>query len=232
LLLSCYVLAAILWSWRAGSFDKQAADQTPRQTTAAATTQSTTGGRLSRMSLIIILFSLVFMWITYAQWMSNVSVYIQNEGLGIKLYSTLWVYNGVLLIAVQALMAKVSHSKALPWQILGGLVAIGSSFLLLTSESGVVVLFAAMTLLTVGEAVYVPGVPALINLYTVGNEGTYQGLVNAFSSLGKALGPVLGGVVIAHLGSFHLLFWFCAVVNAVIALGFLVGVVPALKRQS
>ena len=171
------------------------------------------------------------MWITYAQWMSNVSVYIQNEGLGIKLYSTLWVYNGVLLIVVQALMAKVSHSKVLPWQILGGLVAIGSSFLLLTSESGVVVLFAAMTLLTIGEAVYVPGVPALINLYTVGNEGTYQGLVNAFSSLGKALGPVLGGVVIAHLGSCHLLFWFCAIVDAVIALGFLVGVVPALKMK-
>ncbi|WP_125764803.1 MFS transporter [Levilactobacillus mulengensis] len=233
LLLSCYVLAAILWSWRAGSFEKQSAGQTPRQATPmTATAQPTASGRLSRMSLVIILLSLVLMWITYAQWMSNVSVYIQNEGLGIKLYSTLWVYNGVLLIVVQALMAKVSHSKVLPWQILGGLVAIGSSFLLLTSESGVVVLFAAMTLLTIGEAVYVPGVPALINLYTVGNEGTYQGLVNAFSSLGKALGPVLGGVVIAHLGSFHLLFWFCAVVNAVIALGFLVGVVPVLKRQS
>jgi len=171
------------------------------------------------------------MWITYAQWMSNVSVYIQNEGLGIKLYSYLWVYNGILLIVVQALMAKVSRSKVLPWQILGGLVAIGGSFLLLTSASGVGVLFAAMTLLTVGEAVYVPGVPALINLYTVGNEGRYQGLVNAFSSLGKALGPVIGGVVIAQFTSFSLLFLICAVVNGVVAAVFLAGVVPALKMK-
>jgi len=188
-------------------------------------------GKLSRVSLIIILLSLAFMWITYAQWMSNVSVYIQNEGLGIKLYSYLWVYNGILLIVVQALMAKVSRSKVLPWQILGGLVAIGGSFLLLTSASGVGVLFAAMTLLTVGEAVYVPGVPALINLYTVGNEGRYQGLVNAFSSLGKALGPVIGGVVIAQFTSFSLLFLICAVVNGVVAAVFLAGVVPALKMK-
>ncbi|WP_203641486.1 MFS transporter [Levilactobacillus andaensis] len=231
LLLSCYVLAAILWGWRAGSFERQSAGQTARAASSSATAVPDVRGKLSRVSLIIILLSLAFMWITYAQWMSNVSVYIQNEGLGIKLYSYLWVYNGILLIVVQALMAKVSRSKVLPWQILGGLVAIGGSFLLLTSASGVGVLFAAMTLLTVGEAVYVPGVPALINLYTVGNEGRYQGLVNAFSSLGKALGPVIGGMVIAQFTSFSLLFLICAVVNGVVAAVFLVGVVPALKMK-
>jgi len=231
LLLSCYVLAAILWGWRAGSFERQSAGQTPREASSSGATVPDVRGKLSRGSLVIVLLSLAFMWITYAQWMSNVSVYIQNEGLGIKLYSYLWVYNGILLIVVQAFMAKASRSKVLPWQILGGLVAIGGSFLLLTSASGVGVLFAAMTLLTVGEAVYVPGVPALINLYTVGNEGRYQGLVNAFSSLGKALGPVIGGVVIAQFTSFSLLFLICAVVNGVVAAIFLVGVVPALKMK-
>ncbi|WP_143464047.1 MFS transporter [Levilactobacillus enshiensis] len=231
LLLSCYVLAAILWGWRAGSFERQSAGQVPRTVNSSAGHVPPVRKKLSRSSLVIILLSLAFMWITYAQWMSNVSVYIQNEGLGIKLYSYLWVYNGILLIVVQALMAKVSRSEGLPWQILGGLVAIGGSFLLLTSAAGVGVLFAAMTLLTVGEAVYVPGVPALINLYTVGNEGRYQGLVNAFSSLGKALGPVIGGVVIAQWTSFPLLFLICAVVNGVIATVFLVGVVPALKMK-
>ncbi|AKP64589.1 major facilitator superfamily permease [Levilactobacillus koreensis JCM 16448] len=231
LLLSCYVLATILWGWRAGSFERQSAGQTPRAASSSGATVPDVRGKLLRGSLVIVLLSLAFMWITYAQWMSNVSVYIQNEGLGIKLYSYLWVYNGILLIVVQALMAKVSRSKVLPWQILGGLVAIGGSFLLLTSTSGVGVLFAAMTLLTVGEAVYVPGVPALINLYTVGNEGRYQGLVNAFSSLGKALGPVIGGMVIAQFTSFSLLFLICAVVNGVVAAIFLVGVVPALKMK-
>ncbi|AYM03970.1 MFS transporter [Levilactobacillus brevis] len=229
LLLGCYVLAAGLWAASARHFERQASRQAPvsRGKTAPVTASTS---RLSHVQLIIILLSLVFMWVTYAQWMSNVSVYIQNEGLGIKLYSYLWVYNGVLLIAVQAAMAKFSRSKVLPWQILGGLVAIGSSFLQLSNHSGVAILFVAMTLLTIGEAVYVPGVPALINTYTVGNEGKYQGLVNAFSSLGKALGPVVGGVVIAQANSFPALFWLCAVVDGLIAISFLVGVVPGLQK--
>ncbi|MFC6260996.1 MFS transporter [Levilactobacillus fujinensis] len=231
LLLSCYVLAALLWEWRAGRFERQSVGQTPRKSKPTVSRVPDVHGKISRTSLVIVLLSLAFMWMTYAQWMSNVSVYIQNEGLGIKLYSYLWVYNGILLIVVQALMAKVSRSRVLPWQILGGLVAIGGSFLLLISVSGVGALFAAMTLLTVGEAVYVPGVPALINLYTVGNEGRYQGLVNAFSSLGKALGPVIGGVVIGQFTSFPLLFLICAVVNGGVAVVFLVGVVPTLKMK-
>lgn len=230
LLLGCYVLAAGLWAASAGHFERQASRQASVETGKAAPVTASTS-RLSHVQLIIILLSLVFMWVTYAQWMSNVSVYIQNEGLGIKLYSYLWVYNGVLLIAVQTVMAKFSRTKVLPWQILGGLVAIGSSFLLLTNHSGVAILFVAMTLLTIGEAVYVPGVPALINTYTVGNEGKYQGLVNAFSSLGKALGPVVGGVVIAQANSFPALFWLCAVVDGLIAISFLVGVVPGLQKR-
>ncbi|MCI1554460.1 MAG: MFS transporter [Levilactobacillus sp.] len=231
LLLGCYVLAAVLWAGHARHFEQQASHQAVYETAAKSSVASATPGRLSRVQLVVILLSLVFMWVTYAQWMSNVSVYIQNEGLGIKLYSTLWVYNGVLLIVVQALMAKFGRSKGLPWQILVGLVAIGSSFLLLSNLSGVVILFVAMTLLTIGEAIYVPGVPALINLYTVGNEGKYQGLVNAFSSLGKALGPVIGGVVIAQFSSFPMLFWLCAVVDGLIAAGFLVGVIAGLQKE-
>ncbi|MFC6289649.1 MFS transporter [Levilactobacillus angrenensis] len=231
LLLGCYVLAAILWTGHARHFERQASQQAVYETAARSSAAPVATGHLSRGQLVVILLSLVFMWVTYAQWMSNVSVYIQNEGLGIKLYSTLWVYNGVLLIIVQALMAKFSRSKGLPWQILIGLVAIGGSFLLLSNHSGVAILFVAMTLLTIGEAIYVPGVPALINLYTVGNEGKYQGLVNAFSSLGKALGPVIGGVVIAQFSSFPVLFWLCAVVDGIIAAGFLVGVISGLQKE-
>lgn len=185
---------------------------------------------LGVVQISLLLLSLTLMWLTYAQWMSNVSVYIQNQGLSIRLYSHLWVYNGILLIIVQSLMTKVSHVKALPAQIVLGLGAIAGSFLLLSSVSGVVALFAAMTLLTLGEAIYVPGVPALINAYTVGNEGKYQGLVNAFSSLGKAVGPVFGGLVIGTSQAFSWLFLLCAAVNGLIVVALMVGVVPNLKK--
>lgn len=229
LLLVCYGVAGLLWYWRARSFEGPKLTASVRETAVKPIEEP--AQRLTKGSLAAILFSLVFMWITYAQWMSNVSVYIQNEGLSIRLYSYLWVYNGILLIVVQAIMAKVSRRSGLPWQILCGLLAIGGSFLLLSRASSVASLFIAMTLLTFGEAVYVPGVPALINAYTVGNEGRYQGLVNACSSLGKALGPVLGGIVIAQFTSFSLLFWLCAVVDGVIAISFLVGMLPLIQRK-
>lgn len=178
LLLICYGGAIGLWHWRAGTYEQQAEiPVTVRDEPAEATATLP----FSPLMIVGLLVSLVLMWLTYAQWMSNVSVYIQAEGLGIKLYSYLWVYNGILLMVVQAVMARFSQPRFLMRQIIGGLLAIGGSFLLLTLTSGTGALFAAMTLLTLGEAIYVPGVPALINAQTVGDEGRYQGLVNACS---------------------------------------------------
>lgn len=227
LLIRCYVLATVLWLNYADRLVQ------PARGTGATAAVTTTGAKpavLGATQIAIILLSLTLMWLTYAQWMSNVSVYIQDQGLPIRLYSHLWVYNGLLLIVVQSLMTKVSRTKTLPVQIVLGLVAIGGSFLLLSSATGVSVLFLAMTLLTLGEAIYVPGVPALINAYTIGNEGKYQGLVNAFSSLGKAAGPVLGGLVIGSTQAFSRLFLLCGVVNVVIVVVLVVVVRPALRK--
>lgn len=227
LLIGCYVLATVLWLNYADRLVQ------PARGTGATAAVTTTGAKpavLGATQIAIILLSLTLMWLTYAQWMSNVSVYIQDQGLPIRLYSHLWVYNGLLLIVVQSLMTKVSRTKTLPAQIVLGLVAIGGSFLLLSSATGVSVLFLAMTLLTLGEAIYVPGVPALINAYTIGNEGKYQGLVNAFSSLGKAAGPVLGGLVIGSTQAFSRLFLLCGVVNVVIVVVLVVVVRPALRK--
>ncbi|UIF28748.1 MFS transporter [Levilactobacillus brevis] len=227
LLIGCYVLATVLWLNYADRLVQ------PARGTGATAAVTTTGAKpavLGATQIAIILLSLTLMWLTYAQWMSNVSVYIQDQGLPIRLYSHLWVYNGLLLIVVQSLMTKVSRTKTLPVQIVLGLVAIGGSFLLLSSATGVSVLFLAMTLLTLGEAIYVPGVPALINAYTIGNEGKYQGLVNAFSSLGKAAGPVLGGLVIGSTQAFSRLFLLCGVVNVVIVVVLVVVVRPALRK--
>lgn len=227
LLILCYGGAMGLWVKYADRLRAPA-----RAVNAGKPVARTRSKRLSLgvVQISLLLLSLTLMWLTYAQWMSNVSVYIQNQGLSIRLYSHLWVYNGILLIIVQSLMTKVSHVKALPAQIVLGLGAIAGSFLLLSSVSGVVALFAAMTLLTLGEAIYVPGVPALINAYTVGNEGKYQGLVNAFSSLGKAVGPVFGGLVIGTSQTFSWLFLLCAAVNGLIVVALMVGVVPNLKK--
>lgn len=229
LLVVCYGLATALWLKYA---DRLVQPVKGTGATVAVTTTPAKPAVLGTVQIAVILLSLTLMWLTYAQWMSNVSVYIQDQGLPIRLYSHLWVYNGVLLIVVQSLMTKVSRTKTLSVQITLGLVAIGGSFLLLSSATGVTVLFLAMTLLTLGEAIYVPGVPALINAYTVGNEGKYQGLVNAFSSLGKAAGPVLGGLIIGSSQAFSRLFLLCGIVNVGTVVILLVIVRPALQKAN
>ncbi|MGY5340027.1 MFS transporter [Levilactobacillus spicheri] len=229
LLVGCYLLALLVWT----RFIQRFIDQ--RRPAVAATTtpaDSQPKRRLSGLTLGILLISLVLMWGTYAQWMSNVSVYIQEVGLSIKVYSDLWVYNGLLLIVVQTVMARFSRVRGLPWQILLGLVAIGGSFLLLSGAHQLATLFIAMTFLTVGEAVYVPGVPALINAYTVGHEGLYQGLVNAFSSLGKALGPVFGGWVVGQAAGFDGLFTVCALIDGLVVLAVLIGIGSLMRVRS
>jgi len=232
LLLGCYLGALVIWHRYAAHLAAMVRPSTAEQEKATSSARPGLWRQLTGLTLGILLASLVLMWGTYAQWMSNVSVYIQQVGLSIKVYSTLWVYNGLLLIVVQAGMARISRLHLLPWQIVGGLVAIASSFLLLSNAHQVGLLFAAMTLLTIGEAIYVPGVPALINAYTVGHEGTYQGLVNAFSSLGKALGPVFGGWVISQSAGFTGLFWLCAVVDAVVVCGVVIGLWAFLRRPA
>ncbi|MDT6979285.1 MFS transporter [Levilactobacillus zymae] len=226
MLLGCYVLALVVWTWSVGRFMAQASH--PQAKVAQTGRPQRT---MALVTLGLLLLSLVLMWGTYSQWMSNVSVYVQEIGLSIKVYSYLWVYNGLLLILVQSVMTKFSHNKVLPWQILGGLLAICGSFLLLSTAKQIGMLFVAMTLLTVGEAVYVPGVPALINAYTVGNEGRYQGLVNSFSSIGKALGPVFGGWIVGGSLGFSGLFMVCAAINGVVVLGVLGGLLPYMTTR-
>ena len=227
LLLGCYGAALGVWQ---KTITQLLARVSHQAVSTAPQTPRLRHRRLTRVSLVTLLVSLVLMWGTYAQWMSNVSIYIQELGLGIQVYSHLWVYNGVLLIIVQGVMTKVSRVKGLPWQVLGGLLAISGSFLLLSTVQHLGGLVMAMTLLTIGEAVYVPGVPALINAYTVGREGKYQGMVNAFSSLGKALGPVAGGWLIERSAGYSGLFMLCAGVNAIVVLGVLVGSWTLLHR--
>ncbi|RXI78549.1 MFS transporter [Levilactobacillus suantsaii] len=229
LLLVCYGLATILWERYADRLT--VSGQPVADPSAEQANRPTNRRRLGRLTLGVLLISLVLMWGTYAQWMSNVSIYIQNLGLSVSVYSHLWVYNGLLLILVQGAMARVSRLRSLPWQIIGGLVAISGSFLLLSTAHQIGGLFAAMTLLTIGEAVYVPGVPALINAYTIGNEGKYQGLVNAFSSLGKALGPVAGGWLIGQAAGYSGLLLVCMAVNAGVVVLVILGSSRFLRRS-
>lgn len=69
-----------------------------------------------------------------------------------------------------------------------------------------------MATLTLGEATAFPTIPALINKLSPATvKDKYQGLLTAFVSVGKAIGPLLGGIVIDYY-SYHILFEACLLV--------------------
>lgn len=76
-----------------------------------------------------------------------------------------------------------------------------------------------MVVLTIGEASVIPSIPALVNELTpVAVKGKYQGLTNAFSSIGRAIGPLVGGVII-DFTSYGMLFILCTIACVAIIIG-------------
>jgi len=89
----------------------------------------------------------------------------------------------------------------------------------------------AMVLLTIGEATWSPAMPTLVSqLSPVSAKGRYQGLVQAFSALGRSLGPLFGGVVIDNW-SYKALFLLAFVVLLVV-LAINMGVVHFNQHQA
>lgn len=54
-----------------------------------------------------------------------------------------------------------------------------------------------MVILTIGEMFVWPAVPTIANMLAPkGRTGVYQGIVNSTATLGRAIGPLLGGFLV------------------------------------
>lgn len=127
-------------------------------------------------------------------------------------YSLLWTLNGILIVVFQLGITWLNRWVNRPYaQVFIGMFTIGFSFVLLLYAHSYSWFVAAMVVLTIGEATALPTMPAIVNsLSPVAVKGKYQGILNAFSSLGKAIGPLFGGLMI-EATSYHILFIICAI---------------------
>ncbi|VDG20919.1 MDR family MFS transporter [Lactiplantibacillus mudanjiangensis] len=164
----------------------------PRQATASRLPKA--NGRMIWTFFI----SLFMIWLVYEQWVSNLSVYMTNLGLPLRNYSLLWTVNAGLLVVIQSVLSLLGDRiKSLYHQFFFGMLFVGLSFLSLISAHDYAHFIFAMVLLTIGEATWSPAMPTLVSqLSPLKAKGRYQGLVQAFSALGRSLGPLFGGVII------------------------------------
>lgn len=159
----------------------------------------------------IFFVALCVVWTMYEQWSSNLSVFMTDQGISMTKYSLLWTLNGVLIVVIQLLLTWLNRWYNNPYaQVFIGIFTIGLSFVLLLFAKSYIWYVIAMVILTIGEATAFPTMPAIVNsLSPVDVKGKYQGILNAFSSLGKAFGPLFGGLIIGA-ASYHILFVICA----------------------
>ncbi|AKP67629.1 MFS transporter [Companilactobacillus ginsenosidimutans] len=178
------------------------------------------GGRRYLTNLIIISLGVFVMWMGYTQWDSNMSVYMLNEGFSKREYSIVFTVNAGSLLLIQPIMNRIMSKmfKLLKHQILVGIIIMGLSFLILPNANKYWMFIVSMLILTVGESMVFPTIPALLNkMSTSKNRGSLQSLYTIMGSLGRAIGPYAGSIIVTVL-SFGNLFYGITAAMIVVAL--------------
>lgn len=154
-------------------------------------------------AILIVSISLVLCWVSYSQWSATISSYTQELGMSLSQYSILWTINGLLIVAFQPLIRPLVlyWEKKLKNQLILGLLLMSASFVLVYMAHDFKIFAAAMVILTLGEVFFTPVIPTIANkLAPKGRQGFYQGIVNSATTLGRMIGPLVGGIVVDLYG--------------------------------
>lgn len=144
-----------------------------------------------------------FVWGAYIQLVAILPVVMNQLGFSLFSYSVLWTLNGVFIVTLQPLINWVIRSWAQSFQrqfyLASILLAIG--FIIIWGKLPYVSYIIAMLILTLGEMLILPAVPAAsAQLAPAGKTGAYQGIVGGSSAGGRMVGPLLGGIIYDYRG--------------------------------
>lgn len=154
-------------------------------------------------------------WLMYMNWESNLSVYMVSLGIPFHLYSLLWTLNASVIVIMQGILARFPNIfKNLFHQIIFGICMFSLSFITLVFAKDFAHFALSMFILTLGESTAFPAIPAYVNdLSPKTSKGKYQGATMVASGIGRAFGPLFGGLVIDQAGYISF-FWVAAIVIA------------------
>ena len=166
----------------------------------------------------------------FTQLFSALPLVMAADGLSELDFGLVVTVNGGLIVLLGLPVAAWAGRRMLTWTLPASvaLIALG---LALTAPSDTFRLYAlAAVVWTLGEMAFLPVVPTIVSrLAPVHLRGSYQGLYHAGWGLAKAIGPFLGGLVLAGAGATTL--WLgTAGLAALGALG-LAALQPALRRR-
>lgn len=155
-------------------------------------------------AMMIVTFGYMLTWIIYVQWTSTISTYVLDLGITLKQYSLLWTVNGILILVAQPIIKPIINrlEHKIKTQMILGLVIFMISFIVVAFAEDYTMFVTAMVILTFGEMFVWPAVPTIASqLAPKGREGFYQGIVNSMATVGRMIGPLIGGVLVEAHGT-------------------------------
>ena len=166
-------------------------------------------------------------WLMYMNWESNLSVYMVSLGIPFHLYSLLWTLNAGVIVIMQGILVRFPNIfKNLFHQIIFGICMFSLSFITLVFAKDFAHFALSMFILTLGESTAFPAIPAYVNdLSPLTSKGKYQGANMVASGIGRAFGPLFGGLIIDYAGYIPF-FWVAAIVIALM----IVVMIPTYMR--
>lgn len=150
-------------------------------------------------AIMILCIALVGCWLAYSQWAATISAHTQTLDISLSQYSLLWTINGLLIVAFQPIVAPLVRrwEQKVKHQLVLGLSLMAVSFVVVAFAGDFKMFAAAMAILTLGEVFFAPIIPLIASqLAPKGSEGFYQGIVNGAATVGRMLGPLVGGIMV------------------------------------
>lgn len=182
--------------------------------------------------LLISICLMVFcIYMTYAIWDSVMSVHMTSLGISFIDYSWVWVINGILIVLGQDYVNRLFGRLKISVQVAIGVAIFAVSYFGLIPARHYLAFVISMIVLTIGEMISLPDIPAWIDNFARLNEkGRYQAYFNVSMTAGRAVGPLFDGIVVESI-SYGFLFGFSGILVLLSLLLVMIEVIRTYRRR-
>lgn len=151
--------------------------------------------KLQLTPLLIAIGALLFItYLSYILWETVMAPHMKTLGMPTRNYADLWMINGITIILFQRVISNWANKHRYEVSILIGSVIFASSFFFLIFVQDFWQIVIVFELLTVGEMLQSPQVPAWVAQMTPQSvAGQAQGFVTMMISSGRVVGPLYSG---------------------------------------
>lgn len=180
------------------SADINTGHQLPKE--AVVSTASMTYEKFKLTPVLIAIGALLFItYLSYMLWETVMAPHMKTLGMPTRNYADLWMINGITIIVLQKFVSNWANKHPYHVSVILGSVIFALSFFFLIFVNTFWQIVLVFELLTIGEMLQSPQVPAWVAQITPKEvAGQAQGFVSMMISSGRVVGPIYSGVMMDH----------------------------------